>query len=663
MLKERNYDEIIAFIATLMGKTTEELENYPMGGYSKGRTSGAYKYTLLDLMKNISRYDMVYSLMSDEKSRFVFLKEIQYRIFPDNGFLESMADNEDDQYFDSDIIQCDENEIFVDCGGFIGDTVLSYMSHCGKYKKIYVYEPSKDNLVQCRQNLESYENIVIRNCGVGENCAELSFGGKSSSSSFMGICSTDDNADKVEIVSLDANITEPVTYIKMDIEGFEIPAILGAKNHIKNNSPKLAICTYHIISDMWEIPLLIKNINPDYRFYMRHYRADVNWETVVYAVVPQEKEKPVVKSNRKAIAFPWMEGWRNVELTKDCGLIPYLLQTNHSFTSYMVGKNLGDYPYADTFVKGIHMDFLPNGTEQEKFDYIRKNAKDIDLLLVRGAYDCNVSFTRAYKLLNPNGKVYLGLDANSAWMDRILWDRPEYIAFMESCDVIATSCRAMQKHLNEKWPWKIEYVPNGFYDFTGDHKAPDFAHKENILLTVARIGSAQKANDAMLRAFAMIADRIPEWSFVLVGSIDPGFEGFISDFFQNNQSLQDRVIFTGPITDKKELYRYYERAKIFTLTSTFEGGTPNVIAEALAFGCATLVTKFDAWEDAIDSGNCGVAAAIGDIDGIAAAMLSLCTDSSLECKERRACEYYKENYDMEKIVAHLEESLFGGDRA
>ena len=82
--------------------------------------------------------------------------------------------------------------------------------------------------------------------------------------------------DNIEIVSLDEDIQEPVTYIKMDVEGFEIPAIIGAKNHIRNDRPKLAICTYHIISDIWEIPKLIKCIAPDYRFYLRHYMKTQN---------------------------------------------------------------------------------------------------------------------------------------------------------------------------------------------------------------------------------------------------------------------------------------------------------------------------------------------------------------------------------------------------
>lgn len=166
--------------------------------------------------------------------------------------------------------------------------------------------------------------------------------------------------------------------------------------------------------------------------------------------VPKNLSYPQKKAVKKAVAFPWQEGWHNVELAKDCGLIPFLLYKNHGMDVTMVGAKLEDYPYAETIVKGLKMEFLESGSLEEKISYIEKNAKDIDLFIVRGAYDINVLPAISYKQRNPNGKIYVGLDANSHWMDRIRWDRDIYIKFMECCDVIATSCRSMQKHLNEK---------------------------------------------------------------------------------------------------------------------------------------------------------------------------------------------------------------------
>ena len=74
-----------------------------------------------------------------------------------------------------------------------------------------------------------------------------------------------------------------VTFIKMDIEGAEREAILGAKKIISEQKPKLAISVYHHPKDILVLPKLILHINGDYTFYLRHYALSTS-ETVLYAI-------------------------------------------------------------------------------------------------------------------------------------------------------------------------------------------------------------------------------------------------------------------------------------------------------------------------------------------------------------------------------------------
>ena len=76
---------------------------------------------------------------------------------------------------------------------------------------------------------------------------------------------------------------EAPTFIKMDIEGSETEALLGAKKIIKKYKPKLAISVYHNATDLWKIPLLIKSLNNDYKIYLRHYSNEI-MDTICYAV-------------------------------------------------------------------------------------------------------------------------------------------------------------------------------------------------------------------------------------------------------------------------------------------------------------------------------------------------------------------------------------------
>ena len=357
---------------------------------------------------------------------------------------------------------------------------------------------------------------------------------------------------------------------------------------------------------------------------------------------------------------PFEDGWKNVELIKDCGLIPYLLYKNHGCRVTMVGAKSDEYDYLDTYVKGIRMEFLPSGVEKEKLRYIHENARQIDCLVLRGCYPTNFNVANLYKCLNPKGKIYVGLDANSHWMDRIDWCMPEFMRFMEDCDIIATSCKAMQRHLNEKWPWEINYIPNGYYDFTNQDFSVETVEKKNVILTVGRLGTKQKATDILMEAFSLISEQIPDWTLRLVGSIKPEFEDYLDDFFANFPKMKEKIQLTGSINNREEVIREYREAKIFALASTVEGGTPNVISEALNNGCAIAITKIDAYEEAIDRGKCGRACEIGSVKDLSRILLTLCTNESISDLCNHAYEYGHACFDMEKIVRKLNAMIFKG---
>lgn len=188
------------------------------------------------------------------------------------------------QYFD--LPQLDERqkekEIFIDGGCFDGSTSLGFINWCKKIiggGYIYAWEPDLANREKCIKVLESgkipYQMIPK---GLWSEYAEMNFKSNGGSSSIIK-----DGDVHIIADSIDRCIDAPVTYIKMDIEGAEYQAILGAKKTIEKYKPKLAICVYHKPEDVWELPWLIHEINPEYKFYLRHYSfGDV--ETVLYAL-------------------------------------------------------------------------------------------------------------------------------------------------------------------------------------------------------------------------------------------------------------------------------------------------------------------------------------------------------------------------------------------
>lgn len=91
---------------------------------------------------------------------------------------------------------------------------------------------------------------------------------------------------KAHVVNLDKQLNSvKVDLIKMDIEGSEMEALKGCAGIIKEQRPVMAVCAYHRIEDLWEVPLYLKELCSDYKSYMRHHAEYWMAETVCYACV------------------------------------------------------------------------------------------------------------------------------------------------------------------------------------------------------------------------------------------------------------------------------------------------------------------------------------------------------------------------------------------
>lgn len=189
----------------------------------------------------------------------------------------------ENQYFD-EVIKFSENEVFLDVGGMDGGTSCIFAKHVNnKYKKIYVFEPDKQNIEKIKNNSEfqNLHNAEVLELGASNRKEMLRFISKPGEWSVISeVGNTTIECDAIDNI-LD---NEWVTFIKMDIEGTELNALEGAKNTILKNKPKLAICIYHKPEDVIVILDYIKSLVPEYKLYLRHHTT-IDFETVVYAVL------------------------------------------------------------------------------------------------------------------------------------------------------------------------------------------------------------------------------------------------------------------------------------------------------------------------------------------------------------------------------------------
>lgn len=225
------------------------------------------------LKEHLDDFCWLYNELADYRSKKVLYGILHFWLTLDYDAKNSIKENNFADYYDFDLIRCDENEVFVDLGAFTGDSALSYIENYGVYKRIYCYEITPSSFEAMQQRLGDYDNIVLRNVGVGSEKGTMHIQSVSPDTSSNKI--SEETGTPVEIVRLDDDITEPITFIKMDIEGSEYSALEGARGHIAKEKPKLAICTYHNNHHIWEIPRKIKEIAPDYKLYMR-YNGSLN---------------------------------------------------------------------------------------------------------------------------------------------------------------------------------------------------------------------------------------------------------------------------------------------------------------------------------------------------------------------------------------------------
>lgn len=191
------------------------------------------------------------------------------------------------QYFVQDLVKLSENEVFVDGGGFIGDTAMNFIKKSDyKFKKVHIFEPEKNNYETLKEYYKlmniDMSKVLVHNAGLSNENKEVNFDPNGWSS-----CKTDNSQGEIcKLVALDRYLSEEelseITYIKLDIEGSETDAIEGMSETIKRYKPKMAVCIYHKPADIWEIPLLLHKLNPEYKISLRQHGKQ--YETVCYAL-------------------------------------------------------------------------------------------------------------------------------------------------------------------------------------------------------------------------------------------------------------------------------------------------------------------------------------------------------------------------------------------
>lgn len=269
-----------------LGKTYKGVENYYFTQISRFPFWGneVVQKRIAYIQANTDDLIQLYGMLADYQSKKILLSILRSWLFLDTDRLGNVKKGQD-EYFDLDLIPSGAGKNFVDAGAYNGDTVRLFIKAYGKkYRKIYCFEASDEMTDKLQQNLQAAENIVVSpfalDSGNGEK--HIVFDKEDPSISYLSQTTGD---MPVKTASLDGEVTERIDILKININGYEMQALLGAQEHIRKEHPFLLIALYHHFEDLTKIPKMIMDMEPDYKLYLRYYGGDlIPTNFILYAI-------------------------------------------------------------------------------------------------------------------------------------------------------------------------------------------------------------------------------------------------------------------------------------------------------------------------------------------------------------------------------------------
>jgi FkbM family methyltransferase len=217
-----------------------------------------------------ARYTKTYNTLSDTLSRQTMIGFLNTRIDGNASHINKYC--VDEGYFPANLVELGDDEVYIDCGAYDGDTLSAFIKEISmrnkKYKRIYALEPDPVNYDRLEENCGNLKAVTLLKMGAYDENTMLSFSNEATGASHIdkeggGVSIFVDRLDNI------VSSEEKVTFIKMDLEGSELQALKGAKEIIKRCRPTLAVSVYHKKEDLMDIPEYLKQIYPGYRFYLR----------------------------------------------------------------------------------------------------------------------------------------------------------------------------------------------------------------------------------------------------------------------------------------------------------------------------------------------------------------------------------------------------------
>lgn len=248
-----------------------------------------YMYDIDSIQSNSQEIKDAMELLSDTESKVLYQNLIKAKLSRNPFLLKENKKIIGNYVYKSgkDEICVRKGNTILDCGAFIGDTAKIFMKDTQEQCKIYCFEPLEGNYQKLKDwvTANKYgEQVVCIQALLDEKEGKTIITSFQESSVQASMVQEGMFKNEVMIKTIDSCVNEKVDFIKMDIEGSELKALIGAQKLIKKFKPQMVISAYHRTSHLWEIPKLIKKIEPSYKIYLGH-QPNAAFEPEYYVTV------------------------------------------------------------------------------------------------------------------------------------------------------------------------------------------------------------------------------------------------------------------------------------------------------------------------------------------------------------------------------------------
>ena len=231
------------------------------------------------IAENREDIEKAYNLLADKLSKKVYENVLKFYYTGELSLLDEITTGKDEAF--NNILRLGDSEVYVDLGAYNGDTIDEFLHYCGgDYRKIIAFEPNSKNFAKLQSHCENLKNIDLWQLGAYNRNTILTFNNKAGRNSAIAETGTE-----TRVACVDAILCGMAAgYIKADVEGADFETLLGMKNTLQNFKPKLNFAAYHRFEDIFRLPILINQLNPEYKIYLRHHPYIPAWDTNLYCV-------------------------------------------------------------------------------------------------------------------------------------------------------------------------------------------------------------------------------------------------------------------------------------------------------------------------------------------------------------------------------------------